>query len=69
MRRAIGYENLQVNAIRILADTRIQENTKLPRVESGSRKDGHKPIQNLQERQETLHQEDPKFREQVCHMM
>ena len=54
MRRAIGYENLQVNAIRITADTRNQENLKSPRVESGSRKDGHKSSQNLQERQETL---------------
>ena len=54
MHRAIGYENLQVNAISIIADTRNQENPKSLRVESGSRKDGHKPSRNLQERQETL---------------
>ena len=54
MNRAIGYENLQVNAIRIIADTKNQEDLKSPRVETGSRKDGHKPSQNLHERQETL---------------
>ena len=54
MRRAIGYENLQVNAIRIVADTRDQEIPKSPRVQSGSRKYGHKPSWNPQERQETL---------------
>ena len=58
MRRAIGYENMQVNAIRIISDTRNKEKSKLPRVEelstSGDRKSGHKSSQNLQERQETL---------------
>ena len=58
MQRAIGYESLQVNAIRIIADTRNQEKSELPRVKelskSGSRKSGHKSSRKLQERQETL---------------
>ena len=58
MCQTIGYENLQVNAIRIIADTRNQEKSKSLRVKelskSGSRKSGHKPSRNLQERQETL---------------
>ena len=58
MQRAIGYENLQVNTIRIIADTRNQEKSELPRVKelskSGSGKHGHKSSRNLQERQETL---------------
>ena len=51
MRRTIGYENVQVNAIRIIADTKNQEDLKSPKVESESKKDGHRPSQNLQERQ------------------
>ena len=58
MQRAIGYESLQVNAIRIIADTRNQEKSKLPRAKdlskSGSGKHGHKSSQDLQEGQETL---------------
>ena len=42
MQRAIGYESLQVNAIRIIAHTRNQEKSESPRVKelskSGSRK-------------------------------
>ena len=54
MCRTIGYDNLQVNAIRIIADTKSQEDLKSPKVESESRKNGHRPRQILQERQETL---------------
>ena len=54
MRRTIGYENVHVNVIRIIADTKNQEDLKSPKVESESRKDGHRPSRNLQERQETL---------------
>ena len=67
MHRAIGYENLQVNAIRIIADTRNQEKSKSPRVDelpkSGSRKSGPKPSQSLWEQWE-----DSKFPEQACHV-
>ena len=52
--RTIGYENLQANAIRIIANTKSQEDLKSPKVESESRKNGHRPRQILQERQETL---------------
>ena len=54
MRQTIGHDNLQVNAIRIIADTKSQEDLKSPKVESESRKNGHRPSQILQERQETL---------------
>ena len=57
MRRAIGYEHIQVNAIRVTADTRIQEKSKLPKSKelsaSGNRKFGPKSSQKLQERKET----------------
>ena len=58
MCRAIGYEHIQVNAIRVIADTRVQEKSELTRLEelsiSGNRKLGHKSSQKLQERQEIL---------------
>ena len=54
MHRAIGYENIQVNAIRIIADTKNQEDLKSPKVESENKKEAHRPSWNLQERQETL---------------
>ena len=58
MGKAIEYEHIQVNAIRVIADTRIQDQSKSPKWEElsilGSRKLGHKSSQKLQERQETL---------------
>ena len=36
MHRAIGYEHIKVNAIRVIADTRVQEKTELPRSEESS---------------------------------
>ena len=58
MCRAIRYEHMQVNTIRVIADTRIQEKSESPRSEesslSGNKKLGHKSSQKLQERQETL---------------
>ena len=43
MHRAIGYENIQVNAIRIIADTKNQEDLKSPKVESENKKEAHRP--------------------------
>ena len=54
MRRTIGYEDLQVNAIRIIADTNSQDGLKSPKVESEHRTNEHRQSQTLQERQETL---------------
>ena len=58
MCRAIGYEHIQVNAIRVIADTRIQEKSESPRSEesslSGNKKLGNKLSQKLQAKQETL---------------
>ena len=45
---------MQVNAIRIIADTNSQDGLKSPKVESEHRINGHRQSQTLQERQETL---------------
>ena len=58
MCRAIGYEHIQVNAIRVSADTRVQEKSESPRLEesslSGNKKLGNKESKKLQAKQETL---------------
>ena len=58
MGRAIGYEHIQVNAIRVIPDTRIHEKSESARSEelslAGTKKLGHNSSQKFQERQETL---------------
>ena len=57
MGKVIGYENIEVNAIRVITDTTIEEKSNPPKSEklsaSGNRKFGHNSSQKLQERQET----------------
>ena len=58
MGKVIGYEHIQVNAIRVIADTRVQEKSKSPRLEelslAGNKKLGHKSSKKFQEIQESL---------------
>ena len=58
MRRAIGYEHKQVNAIRVIAGTKIQEKSKSPKSEesspSGNKKKGNRKSKKHQAKQETL---------------
>ena len=46
MRIAIGYEHIQVNTIRVIAGTKIQDKSKSPKLEesspSGNKKKGNR---------------------------
>ena len=57
MGKVIGYEHIQVNTIRVVADTSIQEKSKSPKSEklsaSGNKKIEHNSSKALQERQES----------------
>ena len=58
MHIAIGYEHIEVNTIRVIAGTKIQEKSKSPKSEesslSGNKKLEDKESKKLQAKQETL---------------
>ena len=58
MPRAIGYEHIQVNAIRVIAGTKVQEKSESPKSEesslSGNKKSGNKESKKFHAKQETL---------------